>query len=122
MNVTLSGSFRLLFVTLCALALTAAASCGGEKKAASKPVEDFLKQSGARDVAVDAFVTSPDIPNKAYLGVTVVYSFATSEGTPQKEFLGYVVRKDGADWRIEKNVTYTTDAQHARQILASKEK
>lgn len=114
--------FMILKTLIIALIAATLISCSGDEKMALKPVEDLLKQNGVKEVALDLLLTAPDIPNKAYVSVTATYGFASSSGSVQKEFSGYIVRKDGTNWRIEKNVIYTKDKQVAREILSGKEK
>lgn len=71
---------------------------------------------------VDLSYHLPEFPEKRYLSLTVTYNFATAEGKPQREFLGYVLKRDGQEWKIDKNTIYTKNEQKAKEILSGNEK
>lgn len=100
------------------LILVLFAACGREQARALKPVEEYLKNFGAREVKADLFVRAKNDPNKAYISVTTTYNFATAKGEPQKEYLGFILKREGDQWKIEKNVSYTTSERDAETILA----
>jgi hypothetical protein len=91
--------------------------CGSEANEARRAVEEHLKGSGVKEIQVDLFLKPVDIPDKAYVSVTVTWGFATQQGTPQKEFLGFIMKKDGSSWKVASNSGYTTDRDQARSLL-----
>ena len=102
------------------LSLTTLTSCSAQEKNAFKPVEDYLKKMGAREVKAGMFVTRPDFPDHAYLSVVATWNFANSKGEPQKESLGYLLKKEGESWRMERNVPFTEDRAKAREFIEGK--
>jgi len=92
-------------------------SCAGNESKAKKAIQEYLKNQGITDLAMDSFFTSPSVPEKAYASATVTYNFASSDGRPQKEFLGFVLAKEGSGWRIERNTGYTKDEQQALRYV-----
>ena len=99
------------------LALTALASCSGEEKRAFKPVEEYLKKMGAREVKAGMFVTRQDFPDRAFLSVVATWNFADAKGDPQKESLAYLMKKEGETWTIERNLHFTDDKAKARELI-----
>jgi hypothetical protein len=93
-------------------------ACGREQARALKPIEEYLKGLGAREVKADLFLLDKGNPSRAYMSVAITYNFANSKGEPQKEYLGFILKKEGDHWKIEKNVSYTTDERGAEVILA----
>lgn len=102
---------------LCALVLPAVQACSADQNRAEESVAQFLKQTGVQDVKLDLFLKAADAPDRAYVSVTATHPFASGSGSPQKEYLGFIVRKQGDEWKVEKNVSYTTDKNTARSLL-----
>ena len=98
-------------------AITGLTGCSGQEKQAVKPVEDYLKKMGAREVKARIFVTRQDFPDKAYLSVVATWNFSDAKGEPQREPLGYLLRKEGESWMIEHNVQFTEDRARARELI-----
>jgi hypothetical protein len=113
-----SLSWPLLCV-VCSLALLGAA-CSKKEDNARKAIEDYLKNSGVKEVKVDSFYTNPQVPDKAYVGVTITYNFATAEGNLQKEYLGYILKQSGQSWVVENHTAYTNEEQKAKGLLEGK--
>ena len=107
-------SYRRLIIVL---ALTVLASCSGQEKQAFKPVEDYLKKMGVREVKAGIFVTREDFPDRAYLSVVATWNFADAKGEPRKEPLGYLMKKEGETWTIERSVRFTDDRAKARELI-----
>ena len=105
----------LIFFTLL---LTVVCACSSKQERARKAVEEKLKNQGVREMTVDYFHPADNMPDKAYIAVTVTHNFATSDGSFQKEYLGYVLRQDGPNWAVERNTLYTTDKDRAESALA----
>ena len=78
----------------------------------------MLKNHGVQEYHLDLNYQNPDYPDKKYISLTATYNFATAEGKPQREFLGYILVRDGADWKVSNNTTYTKNEQKAKDILA----
>lgn len=95
-------------------------SCASRETKARKAVEEYLKNQGLRDLNVDMFHTSKDIPDKAYISVTVTHSYATSDGSFQREMLGYILNKNGQGYSVDKPASYTKDEERAETLLAGK--
>jgi hypothetical protein len=93
-------------------------SCTSNESKAKKVIQEYLKNQGVTDIAMDSFFTSPNDPGKAYTSATVTYNFATSDGRPQREFLGFILAKEGSGWRIERSTGYTKDEQQAIKFIA----
>jgi hypothetical protein len=104
--------------TVLLLTLVLLQACGREQSRALKPIEEYLKSFGAREVKADLFLPDKNNPTRAYMSVTATYNFANSKGELQKEYLGFLLKKDGDQWKIEKNVPYTTSERDAEVILA----
>jgi hypothetical protein len=105
----------LIFFTLLLIIFSA---CSSKQEKARKAVEEKLKGMPVREMTVDFFHPADNMPDKAYIAVTVTYNFATSDGSFQKEYLGYVLRQDGPNWAVERNTLYTTDKGRAESALA----
>jgi hypothetical protein len=92
-------------------------SCSSNESKAKKAIQEYLKNQGVTDLTVDSFVTSPNVPGKAYTSATVTYNFATSDGRPQREFLGFILAQEGSGWRIERGTGYTKDEELAIKYM-----
>jgi len=105
---------------LCFLLLLAAlaGACSSRQEKARKTIEDYLKNQGTREVALDYFHPAKTMPDKAYIAVTITYNQGSSSGEFQKEHNGYILKQDGANWQVEKNTSYTTDQDRAERLLA----
>jgi hypothetical protein len=108
---------RILLIFLCTFGLLPSLGCNADQNRAEESVAQHLKQTGVRDVKLDLFLQAADSPDRAYVSVTATHPFANSEGNLQKEFLGFIVRKQGQEWKVDKNVAYTTDKDTARSLL-----
>jgi hypothetical protein len=102
------------------LLLTFASACNSKQEKARKAVEEKLKNQGVREMTVDFFHPADNMPDKAYIAVTVTYNFATSDGTFQKEYLGYILKQDGQNWAVERNTLYTKEKDRAENALAGR--
>jgi len=98
--------------------LLSTVSCSGNEVKAKKALQEYLKGQGVTDLTVDLFYTDPTLPDKAYVSATATYNFAGSEGKLKREFLGYVLAREGSGWKVEHNVSYTTERQKAATYLA----
>lgn len=116
-NLSMRQIARWLLVFLCAFGLPALWACNADQSGAEESVTQFLKQNGVRDVKLDLFLKAADSPDRAYVSVTATHGFASGSGDPQKEYLGFIVRKQAGAWKVEKNVSYTTDREAARGLL-----
>jgi hypothetical protein len=105
----------LIFFTLL-LALVSA--CSSKQEKARKAVEEKLKNMPVREMTVDFFHPADNMPDKAYVAVTVTYNYATSDGSFQKEYLGYILKQDGQNWAVERNTLYTKEKDRAETALA----
>lgn len=108
---------RLFLTFLCTLGLLPCMACNADQNRAEESVAQHLKQTGVRDVKLDLFLQAADSPDRAYVSVTATHPFANSDGSFQKEYLGFIVRKQGEEWKVDKNVSYTTDRETARSLL-----
>jgi hypothetical protein len=114
-------SSSCIFLSIaCALALLGAVSCSKKQDNARKAIEDYLKNSGVKEVKVDSFFINPQVPDKAYAGVTITYNFATAEGNLQKEYLGYILKQSGQGWVVENHTAYTNEEPKAMGLLEGK--
>lgn len=113
-------------VTLIILALliALASACSSKQEKARKAVEESLKNQGMgpREMTVDLFHPADNLPDKAYIAVTVTYNFASSSGSFQKEYLGFILKQDGQNWAVEKSAVYTKDKSRAELALAGRKK
>src|SRR3954447_8097286 len=107
----------LIFFTLL-LALVSA--CSSKQEKARKAVEEKLKNQGVREMTVDFFHPADNMPDKAYIAVTVTYNFATGDGSFQKEYLGYILKQDGQNWAVERPTLYTKEKDRAETALAGR--
>jgi hypothetical protein len=83
-----------------------------------KSLEEMLKSHGVQEIQLDLNYQSPEFPDKKYVSLTATYNFATAEGKPQREFLGYILKREGQDWKVDRNVTYTKNEQKAKVLLS----
>jgi len=115
------SSYSWIFLSVvCALALSGTVACSKKQENARKAIEESLKNSGVKEVKLDSFYTNPEIPDKAYAGVTITYNFATNDGSLQKEYLGYILKQSGQGWTVEKHTMYTKEEEKAKNLLAGK--
>jgi hypothetical protein len=98
--------------------LLSTAACSGNEAKAKKALQEHLKGQGVTDLTVDLFYTDPNLPDQAYVSATATYNFAGSDGKLKREFLGYVLAREGSGWKVERNVSYTTERQKAATYLA----
>ena len=113
---------QTLFISLCALSLFATISCTTQQSKAHQAIEKYLKDRGATEVQSDFFYTDANFKGKAYSSVTATFSYADAKGNPQQEFLGFILNKEGDDWKVEKQTSYTTESAQAALFLAGKKK
>ena len=92
-------------------------SCSKSTDNVPKSLEEMLKSHGVQDIQLDLNYQTPEFPDKKYISLTATYNFASAEGKPQREFLGYILKRDGQDWKVDKNTTYTKNEQKAKDIL-----
>jgi hypothetical protein len=121
MNILISThiSFsRLIILLQLILLLFTLSACKGQKSAVPKALQEYLNNQGVQETLVDLDYTSPTVPDKRYVSITVTYNFSTSSGKPQKEYLGFVLKSDGGDWQIDRHTTYTVNQQKAKDLLA----
>ena len=120
-------SARILFIPPCVLLwrpcfhLLFKRSCGRRRLS----ILEYLKTHGAPDakeVKIDLFHTDKQVPDKAYAGVMTTYTFGSGSGELQREYSGYILRREGGQWTVEENTSYTKDAQKAAEILQGKGK
>lgn len=111
-------AFTLTLLMACLGMLLSTVSCSGNEAKAKNALQEHLKGQGVADLTVDLFYTDPNLPDKAYTSATATYNFAGSNGKLKREFLGYVLARDGAGWKVERNVSYTTERQKAATYLA----
>lgn len=111
-------AFVLLSCCLCMLLATT--SCSSNEAKAKKVIEEYLKNQGITNLALDFFYTDRNFPDKAYASATVTYNFASSQGNPQREFLGFILAREGDGWRIERATNYTKEPQRAAVLLAGR--
>jgi hypothetical protein len=112
---------RTLTLTLlisCVGMFISTAACSGNEAKAKKALQEHLKGQGVTDLTIDLFHTDPNFPDQAYVSATATYNFAGSDGKLKREFLGYVLAHDGAGWKVDRNVGYTTERQKAGNYLA----
>jgi hypothetical protein len=50
------------------------------------------------------------------------YTFGSGSGELQREYSGYILKREGGQWMVEENTSYTKDAQKAADILMGKSK
>ncbi|HKQ04443.1 MAG TPA: hypothetical protein VJ464_04895 [Blastocatellia bacterium] len=100
--------------------LTVFSACSSKQEKARKAVEEKLQSQGVgiREMVVDFFHPADNMPDKAYIAVTITHNFASGEGNFQKEYLGYILKQDGPNWTVERNATYTKDKARAETVLA----
>lgn len=100
--------------------LTVFSACSSKQEKARKAVEEKLQSQGVgvREMVVDFFHPADNMPDKAYIAVTITHNFATGEGNFQKEYLGYILKQDGPNWTVERNAAYTKDKARAESVLA----
>jgi hypothetical protein len=110
--------FTLTLLLPCLAMLLSTVSCSGNEVKAKKTLQEYLKGQGVTDLTVDLFYTDPNVPDKAYVSATATYNFAGSEGKLKREFLGYVLVREGTGWKVDHNVSYTTERQKAGTYLA----
>ena len=108
------------FALLCFLLLlaTLVGACSSRQEKARQAVEEKLKNQGVRELTVDYFHLAKNLPDKAYIAVTVTYNQGTASGEFQKEYQGYILKQDGQNWQVEKNTFYTKDESRAETALA----
>jgi hypothetical protein len=97
-------------------------SCKKQETAIPKALQDYLSNQGVQDTIVDLDYSTPSVPDKKYVSITVTYNFSTSSGKPQKEFLGFILKMDGGEWQIDRKTTYTVNSQKAKDLLAGSPK
>jgi hypothetical protein len=102
------------------LLLTPFSACSSKQEKARRAVEEKLKNMPVREMTVDFFHPADNMPDKAYVAVTVTYNYATSDGSFQKEYLGYILKQDGQNWAVEQNTLYTKDKARAENALAGR--
>ena len=109
---------------LLALAVTLFSACASKQEKARQAVEESLKAKGiaTREMVVDLFHPADNMPDKAYIAVTVTYNFASSSGSFQKEYLGFILKQDGPNWAVESSTVYTKDKDRAELALAGRKK
>jgi len=107
----------LIFFTLL---LTLVSACNSKQEKARKAIEEKLKNMPVREMTVDFYHPADNMPDKAYVAVTVTYNYATSDGSFQKEYLGYILKQDGQNWSVEQNTLYTKDKGRAENALAGR--
>lgn|ERR1700754_2503811 len=112
-------AIALIFFTLLIMISTA---CSSKQEKARKVVEDSLKSLGIRDMTVDLYHPADNMPDRAYIAVTITHNFATGDGSFQKEYLGYILKQDGQNWAIEKSTVYTKNPAQAELALAGRKK
>ena len=102
------------------LFLTVFSACTSKQEKARKAVEERLQSQGVgvREMVVDFFHPADNMPDKAYMAVTITHNFASGEGNFQKEYLGYILKQDGQNWTVERNAAYTKDKARAETVLA----
>lgn len=108
------------YALLCFLLLLAAlvGACSSRQEKARKAVEEYLKNQGVRELVVDYFHPANNLPDKAYIAVTITYNQGSSSGEFQKERNGYILKQDGPNWQVERNTAHTTDQDRAERLLA----
>lgn len=104
-------------LSLALSALLATISCAGNESRAKKAIEEYMKGQGTTNLTLDAYYAT-STGDRAYASATVTYNFANSSGEMQKEYLGFILAREGAGWRIERNAGYTTDKEKAETYLA----
>ena len=77
-----------------------------------------MKPYGAKEVKLEAFHTSKDFPDKAYISVQITCNNADATGKLESHHSGYILRRDGDSWAVVKNASYTTSEQKAKDYLA----
>src|SRR5690349_9234875 len=107
-----------LLLTLLVIMLTLFSACKKQETGVPKALQEYLSNQGVQETIVDLDYTSPSVPDKKYVSITVTYNFSTSSGKPQKEFLGFILKTEGNDWQIERKTTYTVNTQKAKDLLA----
>jgi hypothetical protein len=114
-----NGLLRICgILSLGLIAMVSLQGCSSDGKRATKAVEDYLKPFGVREVKLEAFHTSKDFPDKAYISVVVTYNNADTTGKYETHHSAYIVRRDGEAWAIVKRAAYTTDEAKAMDYLA----
>ena len=111
-------ALTLMLLMACLGMLLSTVSCSGNEANAKKAIQEYLKNQGVIELTVDLFYADPNFPDKAYASATTTYNFAGSEGKPKREFLGYILTREGTGWKVERNVSYTTERQKAATYLA----
>ena len=111
-------STLVILLALSTIALLSTSACSNQGEQASVAVEQYLKNQAVQEVKLDLFHSTPDLPDKAYVSVTVTHNFANAEGKPQLEFLGYILKRDGQNWSVERSTGYTKEEQKAKTFLA----
>ena len=111
-------TFKVISPIVFLLSLCLLAACSNTSAGISKAVEDYAKSNGAKEVVTDLVYKDANSSDKAYVSATITHNYADAKGNFQREFLGYILRKDGNDWKIERNATYTKDEKKAQQLLA----
>jgi len=111
-------ALTLMLLMACLGMLLSTVSCSGNEAKAKKAIQEYLKNQGVIELTVDFFYTDPNLPDKAYAGATATHNFAGSDGKQKREFLGYVLTREGTGWKVERNVSYTTEPQKAAIYLA----
>jgi hypothetical protein len=118
-------SARTLCLALCLILAPCFASCSNNHSDAQTAIQEYLKTHGAPDVKevkIELFHTDKQVPDKAYAGVITTYTFGSGSGELQRESTGYILKREGGQWIVEGNTTYTKDEQKAAEILAGKRK
>lgn len=121
MNILNSRHFtfpRFIVLLQIVLLLSIFSACKEQKSAVPKALQDYLNNQGVQETVVDMDYTSPTVPDRRYLSITVTYNFSTSSGKPQKEYLGFILKQDGSGWQIDRHTTYTVNQQKAKDLLA----
>lgn len=118
-------SARTLCFALCLVLAPCFASCSNNKAEVQAAIQEYLKSHGApdiKDVQVELLHTNKQAPDKAYAGVITTYTFGSGSGELQRESTGYILKREGGQWKVESNTTYTKDEQRASEILLGKRK
>lgn len=113
-----SRALTLILLMACLGMLLSTVSCSGNEAKAKKAIQEYLKNQGVIELTVDLFYTDPNLPDKAYASATATHNFAGSDGKQKREFLAYVLTREGTGWKVERNVSYTTEPQKAANYLA----
>jgi hypothetical protein len=115
---SISALFPIAVVVI--ISLLASSACRNAQAGAEKALQEYLKDQGTREIKIDLLYTNPSFPDQAYVSTTVTYNFASASGSYQKEYAGYILKKDGPNWKVDRNTRYTKDETKANDLLAGK--